>query len=148
MRGCAVGNVREQARWTRARLGRCGPSLDLLTARFDRHEYAPHAHDEYTVGVTVCGRESIAYRGGRIVSGSGSIVVLEPGEMHTGGPAAPDGYAYRALHATPASSPTASDPRRRPVPWSTRQTSRADGRVDSLTGLPEERPGSTGQGGG
>ncbi|NEA87195.1 AraC family transcriptional regulator [Streptomyces sp. SID7958] len=97
-----TGNVREQARWTRARLGRCGPSLDLLTARFDRHEYAPHTHDEYTVGVTVGGLEVIAYRGGRIVSGPGSIVVLEPGEMHTGGPAAPDGYAYRALYATPA----------------------------------------------
>ncbi|MFJ8182268.1 AraC family transcriptional regulator [Streptomyces sp. NPDC096105] len=96
-----MGNVREQARWTRARLGRCGPVLDLLTARFDRHEYAPHAHDEYTVGVTVGGLETIAYRGGRIVSGPGSIVVLEPGEMHTGGPAAPEGYSYRALYAAP-----------------------------------------------
>ncbi len=36
----------------------------------------------------------------------------------------------------------------RPVTWSTRQTSRADGRVKSLKGLPEERPGSTGQGDG
>lgn len=36
----------------------------------------------------------------------------------------------------------------RPVTCSTRQTSRADGRVKSLRGLPEERPGSTGQGGG
>ncbi|WP_345575918.1 AraC family transcriptional regulator [Streptomyces prasinosporus] len=93
---------REQARWARARLGRGGPSVDLLTARFDRHEYAPHAHDEYTVGVTVGGLETIAYRGGRIVSGPGSIVVLEPGEMHTGGPAAPEGYSYRALYAAPA----------------------------------------------
>ncbi|CAL9579403.1 AraC family transcriptional regulator [Streptomyces sp. enrichment culture] len=97
-----MANGREQARWTRARLGRCGPPLDLLTARFDRHEYAPHTHDEFTVGVTVGGREVIAYRGGRIHSGPGSIVVLEPGEMHTGGPAAPDGYAYRALYADPA----------------------------------------------
>lgn len=39
-------------------------------------------------------------------------------------------------------------PAGRRVPWSTRQTSRAGGRVESLTGLPEERPGSTGQGGG
>ncbi|MBL3668324.1 AraC family transcriptional regulator [Streptomyces sp. M2CJ-2] len=97
-----MANVREQARWTRARLGSCGPSVDLLTARFDRHEYAPHAHDEFTVGVTTGGLEAIAYRGGRIVSGPGSIVVLEPGEMHTGGPAAPEGYAYRALYAVPA----------------------------------------------
>ncbi|MER7486592.1 AraC family transcriptional regulator [Streptomyces sp. NPDC126497] len=95
-------DVREEARWARARLGRCGPPLDLLTARFSRHEYAPHAHEEFTVGVTVGGLETIAYRGGRIVSGPGSIVVLEPGEMHTGGPAAPEGYSYRALYAAPA----------------------------------------------
>ncbi|WP_432082454.1 AraC family transcriptional regulator [Streptomyces sp. WAC 04229] len=95
-------DAREQARWTRARLGTGGPPLDLLTARFDRHVYAPHAHDEFTVGVTVGGLEVIAYRGGHIHSGPGSIVVLEPGEMHTGGPAAPDGYSYRALYAAPA----------------------------------------------
>ncbi|MEU7210276.1 AraC family transcriptional regulator [Streptomyces sp. NPDC044989] len=92
----------EQARWTRARLGTAGPTLDLLTARFDRHVYAPHAHDEFTVGVTVGGLEVIAYRGGHIHSGPGSIVVLEPGEVHTGGPAAPDGYSYRALYAPPS----------------------------------------------
>lgn len=96
-------NAREDARWTRARLGRRGPALDLLTARFDRHVYAPHAHDEFTVGVTVGGLEFIDYRGGRVHSGPGSIVVLEPGEMHTGGPAGPaGGYAYRALYAAPA----------------------------------------------
>ncbi|MEU6100899.1 AraC family transcriptional regulator [Streptomyces flaveolus] len=94
--------AREQARWTRARLGTGGPPLDLLTACFDRHVYAPHAHDEFTVGVTVGGLEVIAYRGGHIHSGPGSIVVLEPGEMHTGGPAAPDGYSYRALYAAPS----------------------------------------------
>jgi drug/metabolite transporter (DMT)-like permease len=45
---------------------------------------------------------------------------------------------------------TAAGPKRdsRPVAWSTRQTSRADGRVEVLVDLPEERPGSTGQGGG
>ncbi|MFF9210210.1 MULTISPECIES: helix-turn-helix domain-containing protein [unclassified Streptomyces] len=95
-------NGREEARWTRARLGRCGPPLDLLTASFDRHVYAPHAHEEYTVGVCVGGSEVIAYRGGRVYAGPGSIVVLAPGEMHTGGPATPtDGYAYRALYAAP-----------------------------------------------
>ncbi|MEU1190143.1 AraC family transcriptional regulator [Streptomyces sp. NPDC005859] len=91
---------REQAWWTRARLGRCGPPLDLLTARFDRHVYAPHAHEEFTIGVCVDGSEIIDYRGGRIRTGPGSIVVLAPGEMHTGGPGSPTGgYAYRALYA-------------------------------------------------
>ncbi|MFF5011776.1 AraC family transcriptional regulator [Streptomyces sp. NPDC001165] len=93
----------EQALWTRARLGRCGPPLDLLTANFHRHTYAPHAHDEYTIGVCVGGSEVIDYRGGHIRTGPGTIVVLEPGEMHTGGPGTPtDGYAYRALYAEPS----------------------------------------------
>ncbi|MEV6176361.1 AraC family transcriptional regulator [Streptomyces sp. NPDC052015] len=96
-------SAREQALWTRARLGRCGPPVDLLTARFDKHVYAPHAHDEFTVGVCVAGSEIIDYRGGRIRTGPGSIVVLAPGEMHTGGPGnTTDGYAYRALYAGPA----------------------------------------------
>ncbi|MFJ5638537.1 AraC family transcriptional regulator [Streptomyces sp. NPDC093223] len=93
----------EQARWTRARLGRCGPPLDLLTARFDKHVYAPHAHAEFTIGVCVGGSEVIDYRGGRVYNGPGSIVVLAPGEMHTGRPATTtDGYAYRALYADPS----------------------------------------------
>ncbi|MFJ9628309.1 AraC family transcriptional regulator [Streptomyces sp. NPDC101175] len=96
-------SAREQALWTRARLGRCGPPLDLLTARFDRHVYAPHAHAEFTIGVCVGGSEVIDYRGGHIRTGPGSIVVLAPGEMHTGGPGnTTDGYAYRALYADPA----------------------------------------------
>ncbi|MFD3586340.1 AraC family transcriptional regulator [Streptomyces sp. NPDC058683] len=93
----------EQARWTRARLGRCGPPLDLLTAHFERHIYAPHAHAEFTIGVCVSGSEIIDYRGGHIRNGPGAIVVLAPGEMHTGGPATPtEGYAYRALYADPS----------------------------------------------
>lgn len=49
-----------------------------------------------------------------------------------------------------ATATATAGPRRiaRPVPWSTRQTSRADGCVEVLVDLPEERPGSTGQGGG
>ncbi|MGH4027924.1 AraC family transcriptional regulator [Actinomycetota bacterium Odt1-20B] len=88
---------REQALWTRAPLGPC-QSLDLLTARFDRHRYAPHFHEEFTVGVCVGGSEIIDYRGGRLHLGPGSIVVLAPGEVHTGGPGPGGGYAYRALY--------------------------------------------------
>ncbi|MER5398662.1 AraC family transcriptional regulator [Streptomyces sp. NPDC002599] len=95
-------SAKEEARWTRTVLGRDGRPLDLLTARFDRHRYAPHTHDEFTIGVSVGGSELIGYRGGHIRTGPGSIVVLAPGEMHTGGPAACDGYAYRALYAEPS----------------------------------------------
>lgn len=88
----------ERAVWTRVALPG-GPPLDLLAADFRRHRYAPHTHEEFAVGVTLGGLETIAYRGGTVVSGPGSIVVLEPGEPHTGGPAGGDGFAYRALYA-------------------------------------------------
>ncbi|MEU7579085.1 AraC family transcriptional regulator [Streptomyces sp. NPDC041068] len=73
----------------------------MLTARFDRHRYAPHYHEEFTVGVCVGGFEVIDYRGGRLHLGPGSIVVLAPGEVHTGGPGASGGYAYRAMYPAP-----------------------------------------------
>ncbi|GGX66906.1 membrane protein [Streptomyces fructofermentans] len=50
--------------------------------------------------------------------------------------------------ATAAPGASGRTRRVRPVAWSARQTSRADGRVEVLADLPEERPGSTGQGGG
>nr|WP_223291229.1 AraC family transcriptional regulator [Streptomyces avicenniae] len=74
----------------------------MLTARFDQLRYAPHAHAEFAVGVTTGGLETIRYRGDDHVSGPGSLVVLEPDETHTGGPAtATAGFAYRAAYPSP-----------------------------------------------
>ncbi len=75
-----------------------GASLDLLNARFGRQHYAPHTHDEFAIGVCVDGLETMRYRGERLYSAAGSVVVIEPGEAHTGGPAGPDGFAYVALY--------------------------------------------------
>ncbi|SNR40393.1 helix-turn-helix transcriptional regulator [Actinomadura mexicana] len=75
-----------------------GAPLDLLTARIGRRHYAPHTHDEYAIGVTVDGLETMIYRGERIYSPAGSVVVIEPGEAHTGGPARPEGFAYLCLY--------------------------------------------------
>ncbi|MDX2878339.1 AraC family ligand binding domain-containing protein, partial [Streptomyces ipomoeae] len=90
-----------ETRWTRATLGRPDRPLDLLTARFDRHRYAPHTHEEFSVGICVMGASCIDYRGGALTVGEGSIVVLAPGEPHTG-ESAYGTYAYRALYPAPA----------------------------------------------
>ena len=44
------------------------------------------------------GVEVMDYRGERHRTGPGSIVVVEPGETHTGGPAEIGGFAYRVLY--------------------------------------------------
>lgn len=86
--------------WTRVGGVQGGP-LDLLTARIGRRHYAPHIHDQYAIGVTVDGLETMRYRGERVYSGAGSIVVVEPGEAHTGGPAHADGFAYLCVYPDP-----------------------------------------------
>jgi AraC-like DNA-binding protein len=87
----------EQAVWTRVDAGQ-GTPLDMLAARFVRHRFAPHAHEEFAIGVCTDGREIIHYRGARHYATPGSVVVLEPGEAHTGGAAVPGGFAYRVLY--------------------------------------------------
>ncbi|WNZ11936.1 AraC family transcriptional regulator [Streptomyces sp. 11x1] len=94
-------STRGETRWTRATLGRPDRPLDLLTARFDRHRYAPHTHEEFSIGICVRGASYIDYRGGALTVGEGSIVVLAPGEVHTG-ESAFGTYAYRALYPAPA----------------------------------------------
>ncbi|WP_406289583.1 helix-turn-helix domain-containing protein [Embleya sp. NBC_00896] len=93
-------NVGESAIWTRIQGVQDAP-LDLMTARFRRHRYAPHAHEEFAIGVCVEGIEQIQYRGVVHRSGPGSVVVAEPGETHTGGPGIPEGYAYRVFYPSP-----------------------------------------------
>jgi len=74
-----------------------GQVLDLLHARVSE-PYAPHVHEEYAVGVCTAGREVIRYRGTLHYAGPGSVVVLEPGEAHTGAPADPPAFTYRVMY--------------------------------------------------
>lgn len=91
--------VTERAVWTRVH-GVADAPLDLMTARFTRHRYAPHSHEEFAIGVCVAGVEQITYRGVAHRSGPGNVVVVEPGETHTGEAAVPEGYAYRVFYSS------------------------------------------------
>lgn len=71
--------------------------LECLKARFYRHAYAPHVHDTFALGVILGGAEAFHYRGVRHVAPAGSVVAVNPDELHDGAPAA-DGYAYRMLY--------------------------------------------------
>ena len=96
--GAAAGVApdRDRAVWHRV-TGPDGP-LDLLTARFAHRHYAPHTHEEFSVGTCESGQEVIRFRSGLLYAGRDSVVVIEPGEVHTGGPADSGGFAYRALY--------------------------------------------------
>jgi len=75
--------------------------LECLKARFFRHSYAPHAHDTFAVGVILAGAEAFHYRGARHLAPAGSLVAVNPDELHDGAPAG-DSFAYRMLYPSVA----------------------------------------------
>jgi AraC-like DNA-binding protein len=80
--------------WHDAVLG----DLELLHATYVTHAFAPHIHEGYAIGVIERGAEQFAYRGAQHVAGAGSIVIINPAEVHTGQAAADHGWTYRMLY--------------------------------------------------
>jgi AraC-like DNA-binding protein len=58
--------------------------IDLMSARFVRHSFAPHSHDELMIGVMHAGVKSFRCGSSRECAAPGNLVVVNPGEMHTG----------------------------------------------------------------
>jgi AraC-like DNA-binding protein len=90
----------ERTVWTRVE-GLATSGIDILAARFLGHRYPPHLHEEYSIGVCTSGTERIDYRGGTHLAGPGTVVLLEPGEPHTGAAAGCDGWSYCAAYLPP-----------------------------------------------
>ncbi|MGF1516658.1 MAG: AraC family ligand binding domain-containing protein [Nodosilinea sp.] len=72
--------------------------LELLRATYIRHSFARHTHDTFAVGVIQQGTEVFAYRGATHGAPKGSVVLINPGEPHTGHAADASGWTYRMLY--------------------------------------------------
>jgi hypothetical protein len=59
-------------------------NLELLRATYITHAFAPHTHEGYAIGVIENGAEQFKYRRTTHVAPRGSVVHINPGEMHTG----------------------------------------------------------------
>ncbi|MBB5374902.1 AraC-like DNA-binding protein [Deinococcus metalli] len=77
------------------------PGVELLSARFVTHRYLPHAHDSLAVALIEGGVEGYRYRGAQVRAAAGEVAAVLPGEVHTGEPLTPDGWAYRVLYLHP-----------------------------------------------
>jgi AraC-like DNA-binding protein len=77
-------------------------NLELLRATYLTHVFAPHTHEGYAIGVIDKGAERFKYRRKMHVAAAGCLVVINPGEVHTGEAAIQDGWSYRMLY--PATS--------------------------------------------
>jgi AraC-like DNA-binding protein len=78
-----------------------GPGLERIEAFFAGHAYDRHRHDTYAVGYTIGGVQTFDYRGARVDSTPGKLIVLHPDEAHDGRAGAQGGFRYRMLYVEP-----------------------------------------------
>lgn len=73
--------------------------LELLRATYITHTFARHIHETYAIGIIEDGLEGFYYRRENHVAGKGRIVLINPGEIHTGHAACTDGWwRYRMFY--------------------------------------------------
>ncbi|MGY6269647.1 AraC family transcriptional regulator [Achromobacter denitrificans] len=81
----------------------CGAGLpgDVLIADLRAYRYAPHFHDAWSIGAIERGRCAFTVHGEPQTAGEGELVLIAPGQVHTGGTSdAP--LAYRMAYIEPA----------------------------------------------
>ncbi|MBL0371206.1 AraC family transcriptional regulator [Rhizobium sp. KVB221] len=73
-------------------------NMECMSATFITHEFAPHAHDTFSIGAIEAGCQIASIRGAREYTGPGALYLLNPGEIHDGTPGAAEGYRYRMIY--------------------------------------------------
>lgn len=73
-------------------------NLELLHANYITHTFAPHTHEGFAIGVVERGTETFRYRKAIHFASAGEVVLINPGEMHTGSAAVEQGWTYRMLY--------------------------------------------------
>ncbi len=73
-------------------------NLSLLRATFVTYSFKRHTHDYFVVATVEAGVQKFSYRREEHVTLPTGIIVINPGEAHTGEAAIPSGFRYRALY--------------------------------------------------
>lgn len=95
----------EQARlWRVPDLG----DLEVGTATFVTHQFVPHTHPNVLIAVVEEGIEGFSHRGADHTVPTGSLFVINAGEVHTGYPVGRQRCTYRMIHVPEASLQTAA----------------------------------------
>lgn len=79
----------------------CLEQVTVLQAQMDDFSYAKHAHEEYSFGVTLAGRQDFFSRGAFHRSEPGHTIVFNPGDVHDGHSGVDDTLQYRMLYLHP-----------------------------------------------
>ncbi|MEN3290943.1 MAG: hypothetical protein V7642_196 [Burkholderiales bacterium] len=77
------------------------PGVELYSARLVDHAFAPHVHDAYSLGAIEAGVERFRYQGAEHLAPAGTLVLLNPDELHTGEAEVDVGWTYQMLYIEP-----------------------------------------------
>jgi AraC-like DNA-binding protein len=95
MRAASDSPQRDSARYSRS------PGLDgleVMSARWVQHAFAPHMHDFYAVSLNYGGRGAFDCRGAVHDAVPGTCSLIAIGELHTGRATCGEEWIYRNLH--------------------------------------------------
>jgi AraC-like DNA-binding protein len=73
-------------------------NLELLRATYITHTFAAHLHEGYAIGVVQRGAITTSFRHAHYHIPAGTIIVINPGELHTGEAASDQGWTYRMFY--------------------------------------------------
>lgn len=77
------------------------PGVELYRAHIIRHAFEPHTHEAFGLGAIEAGVERFRYRGADHLAPSGSLVLMNPDELHTGRAETAGGWRYRMVYIDP-----------------------------------------------
>ncbi len=73
-------------------------NLELLQARYFQQRFAPHVHEGYSIVAIETGAQCFWHRGADHLAPVGSVVLINPEELHTGSRAHESGWSYRGCY--------------------------------------------------
>ncbi|MFH7563987.1 AraC family transcriptional regulator [Oceanimonas smirnovii] len=73
----------------------------LLSAFMRDFSYSRHAHEEYSLGITLAGRQDFFSNGAFHRSSPGNIIIFNPGIVHDGHPGTHDALHYKMVYIHP-----------------------------------------------
>lgn len=76
--------------------------VELLQARYIKQRFTPHVHEGFVFTVIEHGAQRFRHRGAEHLAPVGSMVLINPDEVHTGSSAHEQGWLYRAFYPAPA----------------------------------------------
>ncbi len=80
--------------WQSPELG----GIELLHAHYVEQRFSPHVHEGFVFTVIEHGAQRFRHRGSDHLAPAGSMVLINPDELHTGSKAHEQGWRYRAFY--------------------------------------------------